>query len=1160
MRRRVVVSCVCVCLAVARIAAGQTYQGGVRGQVKDPQGVIPGAEITLTSEETNTVRTVVTNAVGEYSFASVLPGNYSVKVAMTGFKTEERKGLRVGTSQLITQDFTLQVGTLEEAITVTGESPLIERSNASVGASLDAKALESAPVFGRNVFYMSIATPNVIQSGDPQFVRFQDQTNASFLSLGGGPRRGNGYLLEGVPITDFVNRPTIVPSIEAVEDLRVQVKSYDADMGRAAGGVFNTTAKSGSNVWRGSTVFIMKPEWGTGKLFFNAKAGQPKPAQYYYNWGGSVGGPIVKDKTFFFFTMEGYQQKSTRNSVLTFPTARERSGDFSQTVNAAGARVVIYDPLTTRTDSATGALVRDPFPGNVIPANRIDPVAAAILRTLPTLASGKSFTGNATLVDGPQDQETIKVDHHWTSAFTTTGMYAHQKTREPGSAYFGEFNSVAGDPGSSLLLRNIHFVAINNIWAPNNTTAVAVRYGYNRFLDNGGNYPDFNASTLGLPSSFINGLTFNTFPNITINGYGPSAGGSFMGNNGPTVTTHESQVVNATLSKFAGHHTFKFGGDYRRIGITSVAYGASAGAFTFTQGFTQGPNPNTASAAAGDALASFLLGYPGSGSQQVATQGHYYVDYYAGYAQDDFRVNSALTVNVGVRYEFESGLKERDNRFTVGFDRNVAFPVQVPGLTLKGGLMYAGDNGYPTEQGHPLHKQFAPRGGFAWSINDATVVRGGWGLFWAPTQFAAVTEAALGSRGYSAASTYLASTDGGLTPAGRLGNPFPNGVTQPQGNSLGLLTGAGGVIDFVDQDSKPGYVQQYSLDIQRDLPGGSVVSVGYVGSRSERLSIGGTQDAAININQLDPSYLSLGSGLQALVPNPFFGNAVFGNLSRSATIARGQLLRPYPQFDNILMHRAQVARARYNSLVLRWDKRMANGWSVSSNYARSVLKDSQYGENNFYANRVAQALDNTHLEKEFGYSLLDVPHRVNISATFELPFGPGRRWLSTATGVSNALLGGWVVTLAGRYQNGFPVNIWQSSNNSNLLGSTQRPNVASATAVNPGSAQDNYNPACNCIQWLNPAGWTPAAAFTFGSAPRTDPNIRTPGQRETNLNIQKITRIGKKTLTLRVDLLNLFDDPLFLGPVTTFGTANFGQIRAVGGFARSLQFQTRFGW
>ena len=1001
-------------LAGASSVEGQTYQGGVRGQVRDPQGVIPGAELILVNEETNAARTAVTNAVGEYAFANVLPATYTLKVSITGFKPEERKGLRVGTQQFIVEDFTLQVGALEEAITVTGESPLIESSNPAVAASLDSKMLETLPIFGRNAFYLAISTPNVIQTGDPQFVRYQDQTNASYLSLGGGPRRGNGYLLEGVPITDFTNRPTIVPSIEAIEDLKVQVKTYDADMGHAAGGVFNTAAKSGSNTWHGSAVFVNKPEYATGNLYFPKKAGAAKPPQYYYDWGGSLGGPIARDKTFFWFTTEGYQQKSTRSAQLTLPTARERAGDFSQTVNATGARITIYDPLTTRTDPVTGALVRDPFPGNVIPLNRISPVAAAIIKTMPLPTAGKTFGGNAVLVDGPQNQQTIKIDQRWNDKWTTTGMYAHQHTREPGSAFFGEFQTVAGDPGSSLLLRTINFAAVNNIWVPNNTTVVAIRYGYNRFFDNGTNFPAFDAASLGLPSSYVSAIAFNTFPAIVITGYG---GATTMGNNGPSVVTHASQVVNTTISKIAGHHTVKLGGDYRRIGIENISYGPAAGTFSFGQAFTQGPNPNTANTAAGDGFASFLLGYPASGSVQAATQGHFYVDYYAGYVQDDYRVSSGLTLNYGVRYEYETGLEERDSHFTVGFDPNASFPIQVPGLSLKGGLMYAGQNGYPTQQGHPLHDEVAPRGGFAWSLNPRTVVRGGWGLFWAPTQYPATTEAALGSRGYSASTTFLASNDGGLTPAGSLSNPFPTGITQPQGNALDLLTGAGGVIDFADQNAKPGYVQQYSFDFQRELPGGNVVNFGYVGSRSERLSMGGTTDATVNINQLDPSYFALGSALQQSVPNPFFGIAAFGNLRSSATIARGQLLRPYPQFTDVLAHRVNQARARYNAFVVKWDKRLQHGWGVNANYTHSRLMDNQFGESNFYASRLGNAENNYDLGNEYSYSLNDVPHRLNLSATMELPFGQGRRWVSSgaaaATSCSPAAGGAFVSSFGG---------------------------------------------------------------------------------------------------------------------------------------------------
>lgn len=1137
---------------------GQTYQGGVRGLIKDVNGVIPGAEITLTNEDTNVTRSTTTNDVGEYSFANVLPATYSMRVAMTGFKTLERKGIRVGTQQFLTSDFTMEVGAVAENITVTGEAPLIERSNPAIASSLDSKQLETLPIFGRNAFYMAISTPNVIQSGDPQFVRYQDQTNASYLSLGGGPRRGNGYLLEGVPITDFTNRPTIVPSMEAIEDLKIQVKTYDADMGHAAGGVFNTAAKSGSNAWHGSALLINKPEWGTNRLYFTEKAGLAKPSQYFYDWGGSLGGPIVKDRTFFFATTEGYQQQSTRNAVLTFPTQAMRNGDFSGLVNASGARVVLYDPLTTRANPAVpGQFIRNAFPGNVIPANRIDPVAAAMLKTLPLPTSGTTYNGVATLVDGPQNQQTIKIDQRWNDGWTTTGMYAHQRTFEPGSSYFGASGEVAGDPGNSMLHRSIYFAAINNIFVPNNTTVLAVRYGYNRFNDYS-SFPDFSASTLGFPASYVNSLAANTFPSVSVSGYG---GGTMMGNNGPTSNIHESQVVNATLSKLIGHHTLKFGGDVRRISLDNLTNGASAGTFSFNSAFTQGPNPNTASATAGDALASFLLGYPVSGSVQVAQPGLYYVNYYAGYAQDDLRVNDKLTVNVGVRYEFESGMREQNDHLVVGFDPTATFPVQVGGLNLKGGLMYAGQNGANNYQGNPVKNQIAPRGGFAYSLDSLTVVRGGWGLFWAPTQFPGTTEAALGARGYSAATTYLSSTDGSLTPAGKLSNPFPTGITQPQGNSLGLLTGAGGVVDFPDQNSKTGYVQQYSLDFQREFPGGNIVGVGYLGSRSERLSMGGTSDATVNINQLDPQYFARGTQLQAPVPNPFFGNSVFGNFSRTATIAAGQLLRPFPQFDNVLAHRTNSAYARYNAIVLRWDKRVVHGWGVNANYTYSRLNDNQFGEANFYAARLGQALDNYNLDGEYGASLSDVPHRLNVNATFELPFGAGRKWLSSNSGVAGAVFGGWAVSVAGRYASGFPVNISQSSNNSGLLGSTQRPNVVSgASPVNSGNATDNYDAVCNCVRWLNPAAWTAATAFTFGNTPRTDAGVRTPGEAETDLNIAKMQRLGRFALTLRVDLLNMFNDPLFVGPVSTFGVGTFGQINALGGFARSLQFHVRLGW
>jgi hypothetical protein len=1133
--------CVGVVFALAGIAglSAQTFLGSLRGAVRDTQGVIPGAEVILINEDTNAERSAMTNEVGEYAFSSAQPGPYTVRVSLPGFKTEERSGFRIGTQQSLVLDFVLDVGGISEQITVTGEAPLIDRATASVATTMTAAQLTAIPLFGRNTFYTAIATPGVIQSGDPQFVRYQDQSGSSLLSLGGGPRRGNSYMIEGVSITDFINRASWVPSTEAVEDMRVQLKTYDAEMGRAAGGVFNVTAKSGSNAWHGSALFMNKPGWGTGQLFFAKRAGTPNPPQYYYSWAGSIGGPINTDKTFFWFSKDDYKQKSTRNNVLTFPTLRERTGDFSQ------SGITIYDPLTTRPNPSGTGFIRDPFPGNIIPADRLNSIARAMLAQMPTPQSGRSFTGSAILDDGPQDQETLKVDHRWSARWTTTAMYGHQYTQEPGSAFWGPHGTIPADPSGTTLFRTVHFFSTNQVIVPNNTTAIAVRYGYNRFDNDGTNYPgSFAASSLGYPSDLTSVLADGAFPSITMNGY------SNIGHGGRNITNHVGQTANASVSKFMGKHSVKFGVDYRRIEAQTIP--PNNGSFGFSQAFTQGPNPNAASSAAGDSFASFLLGYPATGNVDVATPGTYYTNYYSAFVQDDFRMSSKLTVNAGLRYEYEPGIGAAGDRFTVGFDHDAAFPVQAPGMTLKGGLMYAGVDGYPTRQGKPLNHA-APRVGFAYSATDKTVIRGGYGLYWVPP-ISDTGESSIGARGYSASTTFLSSTDGGLTPVGTLSNPFPAGITPPQGNSLGLATGAGSVIDFVDQNSKPGYVQQYSFDWQRELPGGMALAFGYMGSRSERLSMGGTSDTTVNINQLDPQYQALGTALQQTVPNPFFGIAAFGNLSRSATIARGQLLRPFPQFDNVLMHRVNRARARYNAVVTRWTKRMANGYALDINHTFSRLEDNQFGESNTFSARQGNALNNYDLDSEYGVSLLDVAHRLNVNATFQLPFGEGRKWLGS--GLGNALAGGWTITLAGRYQTGFPLNISQSSNNSNLLGSNQRPNIV--PGVDPMTTGSQEERAVS--GWINPAAFSAAPAFTFGDSPRTNPDWRGPGQRTTDLAISKTQRVGGKNLSLRVDVLNLFDDPLFTGPVSTFGTTTFGRITSVGGFARSLQFQARLGF
>ena len=1145
MRFRVAVLLgVLLVVAAAGAAAGQGFQGGLRGAVHDANGVVPGAEVTITNEQTNASRSTTSNEVGEFAFTNVLPGTYTVKATLTGFKSYENKGVRIGTQEFLTLDIKLELGQLQESVTVVGQSPVIETSNASVGSMLDSKTLQALPTAGRNAFFLAVTTPNVVPTGDPIFVRQQDQTNSSLLSLGGGPRRGNNYTLEGVPITDMRNRAVIIPNIESVEEVKVQVSTYDAEMGRTGGGVFNTVGKSGSNNWHGSGLFQNRPSWGQGRLFFNEKSGSPKPDTYFYLGGGSVGGPIVHNRTFFWASSEGYKTQTVRETVLQLPTDLERNGDFSQ----SGA--TIYNPFTNP---------RVPFDGNKIPANLINPVAKATLQYLPLPTAGRSRAATAQLVDVAK-QATVKVDHRWNDKWTTTGMYAWYDSQEPETRMFGKgLNENGADPGDGALFRTVHLITLNNLWVPNNTTAVAFRYGYNQFKDDCVPAP-FDPATLGFATSYINILPFKKFPIMNVDGYsGARGGGQLLGDRTFLPILWYSNNANASVSKFIGRQTLKFGVDYRQIGLRFTP-DRSSGSFDFNTAFTAS---SPTAGVGGNAFAAYLLGLPSGGTINVPNQHDFFINYVGGYAQDDFRINSKLTVNFGLRYEHEQGLQERNDKLVVGFCRDCAFPVQVPGLTLKGGLLYPGQNGAPNHQGDPQKAKLGPRGGFAYSINNNTVLRGGYGLFWAPMQGVFPSESAYGTRGFTATTSYVASFDNFQTPCPgcSLTNPFPNGLEQPKGNADGLLTGVGGSVATPDQNSKGAHVQQYSVDLQRELSHAMVVAVGYLGSRSDDLSVGGTANNGLNINQIPVQFQSLGSALNDRVPNPFFGTRLGVGSLAGSTISRGQLLRPYPQFTNVTIIRPSVSRARYNAFVARFERRIQGGWGGRINYTFSRLEDNQVGESNTFSNRSSTPLDNYNIDQEFSHSLLETPHRINVSGTVELPFGRGKPYVNKG-GTADILFGGWAVTAVGSYQSGFPIQVSQSNNNSGLLGSGQRPNLGSADpSLASGSASDSYDPTCQCVRWLNPAAWTAASAFTYGNAPRVDTRARTPFKMNTDLAIQKSQGIGgSKTVMVRFEIINFFNNPNWLGPNTSFGQSSFGWITEVGGFPRLLQVLVRVGW
>src|SRR6266700_5402160 len=619
-----------VLLAASLNSFGQGFQGGLRGAVRDTGGaLVPGVEVVLTNEATSLSRTTVTNDSGESSFAALDPGSYRLHASLPGFKALDQTGIRIGTQQFVTLDLELEVGGVAETVAVRAEVPLVETSNASTGTVLDTLSLQTLPAPGRNAFMIGVTVPTVIPSGDTQFNRQQDQTNASLLSLGGGTRRGNNYTLDGVPITDLRNRATANPTIEALEDVKVQVHTYDSEMGRTGGGVFNTTLKTGSNSFHGTGFFQTRPIWAEENNFFSKKAGIPKPTNPYYLGGGGFGGPIIKNRTFFWVAAEDYHDVQTRSLSVIMPTAAERAGDFSALTDVQGRPVIIYDPLTSRI--VNGAVVRDPFPENRIPANRINPVAAAMLKYLPMPDrnidnGGTNYTRTALINNRFQQEYTVKIEHKLTNKVSVSGFYLYNRTDEPDADYFEPGlngpNRFA-DPNDYLLKRRPQIVAVNSTSTLSNTSVLALRFGWTRFPDNNTMTADFDPATLGFSPAFLNQVSFKKFPTIRIRGYDQSTlvgttPAHTLGAEDPTQINWKSVSFNGGYSKFVGTHTFKMGADFRKMGLDTYIPGPGSGLFDFEKDFTS-VNGGTSDVLSGNAVAAFLLGLPSGLASRQST-------------------------------------------------------------------------------------------------------------------------------------------------------------------------------------------------------------------------------------------------------------------------------------------------------------------------------------------------------------------------------------------------------------------------------------------------------------------------------------------------------------------------------------------------------------
>ena len=1130
--------------AAGVILLAQSYYGGIRGTVADQNGgVIGGAKVTLVNEGTQAQRSSLSTTSGEFVFSDVDPATYSVVVESPGFKKFEQRGVVVGTQQQVSLNLKMEIGQVTESVQVSESAPLVESTNASQGQVIDNQKLTELPNLGRNPFMLSKLVQNVIPVGNPAYNRMEDQSGSSQISIAGGPVRGNNYLIDGVPITDADNRAIIIPSIEAVEEVKIQANTYSAEMARTGGGMFNTLMRSGANAYHGSLYgHLRRTDWDANS-FFNNAAGVPITDQPNDTWGASFGGRVWipklydgKNKTFFYLGFEHYDDTQSSSSVFAAPTAAEAMGDFSHSLTPSGAPLVIYDPLNV----VNG--VRQPFPGNIIPATRLSPVGLAIANTFQTAGTNPAYYG-ANDLNAPgrlpcrAAQYTGKVDEDFTSWWRASVSYLRYYSLEPGNTEFPTVSS----PDQWRLQRRVDTTQVNNLFTLNPTTVLAVRYGFNRFPNYSYDVSQgFNLSSLGFPPSLVSQIprSISQFPYVSMTNLyslGVDDNNSFY--------VHASDNFSTSISKYIGRHNLTAGFDFRKIKAAGNDANDAGGSYAFNGIFTK--SSPTSSGTGGADLADLLLGYPSSGTIYTSTKLTDYANYFGAYVQDDFRITTKLTLNLGLRWEHEAGLQEVNNGMIVGLS-NAENPLgTAAGVNATGILEYAGTNG-KTSVGNPYFNKWSPRFGFAYQLNSKTVVRGGYGIYWAP-QFA--LGAPIATVGFNQATSYIATTNNFVTPANSLSNPFPSGILQPVGTAAGPLTGIGQSVSLVDPNARSPYVQQYSFDIQRELPFDIATEVGYVGSKSSHLTLGAP---TINANALNPSLLSLGSALTQSVANPFYGVGGTGVVG-TAQIQESQLLLPHPTFGALNLLFSDNNKALYDSLVLKAQKRFSKGlvflstftwsrnWDESAGGAGNTLNAGNKGPQNPY-----------NMAAEYSFSNVDSPFRWATSASYELPFGKGRQFM-TGGGVKDYVLGGWVINSVSIMQTGFPLQITQATNYNSAFGyASQRPNATGVSPITSGSLEQRLN------DYINPAAFSTAPEFTFGNVGRTL-DMRGPGQVNFDMSVFKNFLI-KETLKaqFRCEALNAMNTPLFYGPNTSFGSSTFGKITSQANFSRQLQLALRF--
>ena len=1111
-------------LANALLCSAQVEQGAITGVVTDQSGAsIAGAKLTLTNADTQVTITSQTNNQGNYGFPFLPHGSYSLVAEKPGFSPERVNGisLRVGLAATINID--MKPGNLQQEITVTANVALLDQQSSSLGNVVSSQQIVQLPLNGRNPYALLTLAPGVTPSGN----------SGTGPIISGGRSNTSGVLFDGQETRNTsTNDIAYTPPLETVAEFKVITNNFSAEYGRSGGGILTAAGRSGSNGLHGSFYEFFRNNSLNANGWTNNRNNLKRNPVRHNEYGFAIGGPVIvprvydgKNKTFFFFNFEQIQDRSPDNITATVPTAAHRKGDFSQTFSGANL-IRIFDPATTIPDPAKpGSFIRTQFPNNQIPLSRINPDTSNLLQYFPEPSLG-GITNNYAVAGTRASKPTKyygRIDENLGDRNRLFFRYGvtHSPANTPtytGLALPGEgTNCNEGNANSTPWVASLSDTAT---FKPN--LIGEFRLSYTRQLNTCTlRSQGFDLTKLGLPAYVRNASLDQHFPLVEVTDFtalGPARASHYT----DAENTPEAQ---AHVTWLKGSHTVKAGMDYLFLAFNIFRPDYPSGDFQFSRSYTQGPDPSVASGTAGYGLATLLLGAPTGGSFTVgpslaASQRSYNI-----YLQDDWKVLRNLTINLGVRWEYQTPYTERYNHLAY-FD-----PGATDSITgLKGVLNFT--NSSNRYQSNPNRKDFAPRVGLAYTFLRNTVFRAGYGLFYLPGSGGiGASPGDLGSGSQASTPVFLGQAPAApnTPPAGAsIANPFVTGLLTYPNTLIG--NGIGAVF--------PNWLtpvnQQWNASLQRTFFRELLVEAAYLGSRGEHIWTN------IGANAANPQYLSLGSQLNALVPNPFFGKITSGSLS-AATVRQTSLLLPYPQYTSINNIRGSVGDSVYHAFTLRTDKRFARGLLFQTSYTFSKLIDNvqeRFGGRSSFTNPY-------NLRQSRSLSDQDRSQIFVANFVYELPVGTGKHW--AGKGIAGKALGNWQISGIMTAENGQPVVVTGPNN-------TQLPGIgAYALRLN----NPNLTSGQSIDRWFDTTAFAAAPLYSLGTDSRTQPNLRNPGIFNLDLGLSRYQPITERIkIQFRAEMFNSTNKVNFSAPQGSVTATNFGQITAAGG-GRSVQLGLR---